>query len=137
MPLEPNEIASRIALASMMVGACEGLAYARRAGVEREHALRALEAALTLTSREASRVLEGDDEPELTVTRLLDEMSRALDSAEELGVEVPGLELARMLFQEVAEMGFADRGIQTLFRLWDDEDGGDDERGELVQLRRR
>ncbi len=137
MPPEPNEVASRIALASMMVGLCEGLAYARRAGVEGERALEAMDAALTLAGREAARMLEGDYEPGLTVTRLLQEMSGALDTAEEMSVEVPGLELARMLYQEVAEMGFADRGMQALFTLWEEEDDGDDEPGELVQLRGR
>ncbi len=136
MPLQPNEVASRIALASMMVGLCEGLAYARKVGVQPQSALDAMEAAATLASREASHMLEGDYEPGLTVARLIQEMSGALDTAEEINVEVPGLELARMLYQEVAEMGSADSGMQALFTLWDDEEDGDGEPGELVQLRR-
>lgn len=137
MPLQPNECASRIALASMMVGLCEGLAYARRAGVEPERALQAMEAALTLASREAAHMLDAEYEGGLTIARFLEEMSSALDSAEEMTVEVPGLELARMLYQEVAEMGGADRGMQALFTLWDDEENGNDDGGELVQLRGR
>ena len=45
-------------------------------------------------------------------------MSIALDSAREMGLDVPGLELALKLYQRLVDAGKGDEGTQALFRIF-------------------
>ncbi len=130
------KLCSQIAVASGMIGVCEALAYARRAGLDPERVLESLEqggAGSRLLSREAPRMLRGDYEPGFPVDYFVKDLGIALEAAEEMEIDLPGVELARMLYGEVAEMGLGRNGIQALFAIWDEDDG--DGAPELVQLR--
>jgi 3-hydroxyisobutyrate dehydrogenase len=133
------KLCNQIALASAMVGVCEALAYARGAGLEPARVLQSMEggaAASWALSHHGPRMLAGDFEAGFYVKHFLKDMGIALEAAEEMELDLPGLELARMLYQQVEEMGLGDAGTQALFALWDDEED-DDTPPELVQLGRR
>ncbi|MBX6363153.1 MAG: NAD(P)-dependent oxidoreductase [Gemmatimonadetes bacterium] len=134
-----TKMANQIAIASGMIGVCEALAYARRAGLDPWRVLQSIEtgaAASWSLSNYGPRMLRGDFEPGFYVKHFLKDMGIALEAAEEMDLDLPGLELARMLYDEVAEIGFAEKGTQSLFVLWE-EDEGDDAAPDLVQLTRR
>ncbi len=129
-------LCDQIAGASGMIGVCEALAYARRAGLDPWRVLESMEqgsAAGRLLAQQGPRMLRGDYEPGLRVAHFLEDLGSALQIAEELDLDLPGVELARMLYQEVAEMGLGERGTQALFAIWDDDGGAGPP--ELVQLR--
>ena len=42
----------------------------------------------------------------------------AVASAEELGLELPGLECARKLYEQVSEKGWDELGTQVIYRLY-------------------
>ena len=131
------KLCHQIAIASTMVGLCEALAYARRAGLDPWRVLESMEqgaAASSSLAHHGPRMLRGDYEPGFRVRHFLKDLGIALEAAEEMEIDLPGVELARMLYQEVAEMGYADNGTQALFAMWDDEEG--EEPSPLVQLRR-
>ncbi len=133
------KLCNQIALASAMVGVCEALAYARRTGLEPARVLQSMEAGAAASwalSHHGPRMLAGDFEAGFYVKHFLKDMGIALESAEEMELDLPGLELARMLYQQVEEMGLGNAGTQALFALWDDEED-DDPPPELVQLGRR
>ncbi len=131
-------LCSQIAIAGGIIGVCEALAYARRAGLDTGRVLGSLvqgTAGSWLLSHLGPRILHGDYEPGVRVKHFVKDVGIALEAAEEMDIDLPGVELARMLFQEVAEMGFGDAGTQALFAIWDEEDDDGDDAPELVQLR--
>lgn len=130
--------ANQIAVASALVGVSEALAYAVNAGLDPSRMLESLAAgsgASWALSSYGPRMLSGDLESSFTVEHFLKDLEIALESAEQLDVDLPGVELARMLYREVAEMGYGEKGRQSLFEIWRDDDGDTPE--PLVQLTRR
>jgi len=64
------------------------------------------------------RALRGDFEPGFSVTHLLKDLAIALRCAERLGLELPGLTLARRLYDELAQQGLGSKGTQVLLRRY-------------------
>lgn len=121
-------LCNQIAIASGMIGVCEALAYARRAGLDTGRVLGSLvqgTAGSWLLSHLGPRMLRGDYEPGFPVRHFVRDLGIALEAAEAMEIDLPGVELARMLFQELVAMDFADAGTQALFEIWWEDDGGD------------
>lgn len=132
-----TKMCNQIAIAPGMIGVCEALAYARRAGLDPWRVLESIEkgaAGSWSLSNYGPRMLKEDYAPGFYVKHFLKDMRIALESAEEMELDLPGLELAKMLYDEVAEMGLADAGTQALFALYEDEEA---EALPLVQIQRR
>ena len=77
-----------------------------------------LNAALRVETTLAPRALSGDFAPGFYVKHILKDMRIALDSAAELHLDLPGLAIARKLYEQVAERGWEDCGTQALYRLY-------------------
>ena len=116
------KMCNQIAIAAGMIGVCEALAYARAAGLDPATVLRSIEggaAGSWSLSRLAPRMLAGDYAPGFYVKHFIKDMGIALESAAALGLELPGLALARRLYDELARAGGADQGTQALWRVYD------------------
>lgn len=115
-----TKMANQIAIASNMMGVCEALAYARKAGLDPESVLKSIEfgaAGSWSLSNLAPRIIRGDFAPGFYVKHFVKDMKIALESAEEMGIELPGLALARSLYERLIEMGEEDSGTQALYKL--------------------
>lgn len=115
------KMGNQIAIASGMVGVCEALAYARAAGLDPEtflHSISAGAAGSWSLSHLAPRMLAGDFAPGFYVKHFLKDLGIALISARELGIDLPGLELAQRLYTELASAGYEDDGTHALYRLY-------------------
>ncbi|MFC5649453.1 NAD(P)-dependent oxidoreductase [Paenibacillus solisilvae] len=115
-----TKMCNQIAIASNMIGVCEAMVYAKRAGLHPETVLKSIEtgaAGSWSLSNLAPRMIRGDFEPGFYVKHFIKDMKIALDAAEEMGILTPGLELAKSLYDELAESGEADSGTQALFKL--------------------
>ena len=66
----------------------------------------------------APRALAGNYDPGFYVKHLLKDLRIALDSAAELKLDLPGLTLAKKLYDQVAAKGWEDCGTQALFRSY-------------------
>ncbi|HEX9485358.1 MAG TPA: NAD-binding protein, partial [Gemmatimonadaceae bacterium] len=66
----------------------------------------------------APRALSGNFEPGFFVKHILKDIKIACDSADEMGLAVPGLQCARELYERVAALGWADKGTQVLYQLY-------------------
>jgi 3-hydroxyisobutyrate dehydrogenase len=114
-------MANQIALAVGMVSWCEGLAYAKKAGLDvgLVHATISGGAAGSWAMTNlAPRALADNHAPGFYVKHILKDLRIAIESAEELKLDLPGLAGAKNLYDQVAARGWEDSGTQALYRLY-------------------
>ncbi|MGX1194256.1 3-hydroxyisobutyrate dehydrogenase [Metabacillus sp. SLBN-84] len=116
-----TKMCNQIAIAAGMIGVSEAIAYAHSAGLDPENVLKSISAGAAGSwslSNLAPRMLKEDFEPGFYVKHFLKDMSIAIEEAEQLKMEVPGLALAHKLYTELSEKGEAESGTQALYKLW-------------------
>jgi 3-hydroxyisobutyrate dehydrogenase len=115
------KLANQIAIASGMMAWCEALTYARAAGLDPTRVIESIgggAAASFSLNNLAPRALRGDYAPGFYVKHFLKDMRLALQAAEEMKLDLPGLAQAKKLYDEVSACGWEDCGTQVLFRLY-------------------
>ena len=115
------KMANQISIASIMMSWCEALTYAKKAGLDPAKVVEVGgSGAATSWSlvNLAPRALRGDFSPGFFVKHFLKDMRIALESAEAMQLELPGLIQAKRLYDEVSRRGWDDSGTQVLWRLY-------------------
>lgn len=115
------KMANQIAVAVGMVAWCEALIYVKKAGLSApavQAAIAGGAAGSWAMSNLAPRALAGDFAPGFYVKHILKDMRIALDAASEMKLELPGLALAKQLYDQVAARGGEDLGTQALYQLY-------------------
>ena len=116
-----TKMANQIAIASNMMGVCEALAYSKKAGLDPERVLSSISggaAGSWSLSNLAPRILAGDFAPGFFVKHFLKDMKIALDEAERMGLDAPGLKKAFEQYGILASRGFENEGTQALYKLY-------------------
>jgi 3-hydroxyisobutyrate dehydrogenase len=116
-----TKMCNQIAIASNMIGVCEAIVYAEKAGLNPEKVLQTISSGAAGSwslSNLAPRILQGNFEPGFYIKHFIKDMKIALDEAESLGIEVPGLSLAKKMYETLAEMGEENSGTQALYKYW-------------------
>lgn len=116
-----TKMSNQIAIASNMMGVCEAVAYAGKAGLDPSKVLKSIEAGAAGSwslSNLAPRMIAGNFEPGFYIKHFIKDMNIALEAAEEMGLLTPGLKLAKSLYEELADKGEAESGTQALFKLY-------------------
>ncbi|WP_326513025.1 NAD(P)-dependent oxidoreductase [Clostridium intestinale] len=117
-----TKMSNQIAIASNMIGVCEAMVYAKRAGLDPENVLLTIgggAAASWSLSNLAPRMIKGDFEPGFYVKHFVKDMKIALEEAENMGIKLLGLELAKSLYDELMEDKKENKGTQVLYELLD------------------
>ncbi|WP_407933961.1 NAD(P)-dependent oxidoreductase [Aquibacillus rhizosphaerae] len=116
-----TKMCNQITIASTMIGVCEAIMYAQKAGLNPERVLDTITTGAagswSLTNL-APRMISGDYDPGFYVKHFIKDMTIALDSAKEIGLSTPGLELSLSLYKQLAESGEEDSGTQALIKLF-------------------
>ena len=115
------KMANQIACAVGMVAWVEALAYAKRAGLDpsRVHgSISGGAAGSWAMTNLGPRALSGDFAPGFYVKHIRKDIGIAIASAEEMKLDLPGLECARILYDRVAAAGWEEFGTQILYRLY-------------------
>lgn len=113
-----TKMCNQIVIAGSMIGVCESLLYATRAGLDPQAMLGSIsKGAAGCWSLEnlAPRILKGDYAPGFMIEHFLKDMGIALDEARRMGLNLPGLALVRELYLEAAKNGHGKDGTQALF----------------------
>ncbi|MDQ0874841.1 3-hydroxyisobutyrate dehydrogenase [Paenibacillus sp. V4I3] len=117
-----TKMCNQIAIASNMMGVVEALVYAKKSGLEPSTVLKSIESGAAGSwslSNLAPRIIAGNFAPGFYVKHFIKDMKIALQSAEEMKVELPGLSLAKSLYEQLAASGEEDSGTQALFKIID------------------
>ena len=115
-----TKMANQIAIAGNMMGVSEALAYAKQVGLDPTHVLDSIAtgaAGSWSLSNLAPRMIRGDFAPGFYIKHFIKDMGIAIESAEEAGLTLPGLTLAKQLYNQLAREGLEDEGTQALFKL--------------------
>lgn len=115
------KMCNQIAIASNMLGVMESIVYAEKAGLNPENVLKTITtgaAGSWSLSNLAPRVIGGDFEPGFMIKHFIKDMGIALEEAEKMGLDLPGLSLAQTLYKKLADEGLSDLGTQALYKLW-------------------
>jgi 3-hydroxyisobutyrate dehydrogenase len=115
------KVANQIGVAVGMVSWCEGLAYAKKAGLD----VAAVHATISggaagswAMTNLAPRALGDNYAPGFYVKHILKDMRIALESAAEMKLDLPGLAVAKKLYDQVAAKGWEDNGTQALYKFY-------------------
>ncbi|NNU82389.1 NAD(P)-dependent oxidoreductase [Geobacillus sp. BMUD] len=116
-----TKMCNQIAIATNMIGVCEAIAYAKRAGLDPMKVLQSISkgaAGSWSLSNLAPRMLAGDFAPGFYIKHFLKDMNIALDEAERMNLPLPGLSLAKQLYEELAQAGEENSGTQALYKRY-------------------
>ncbi len=116
-----TKMANQIAIAGTMLSVVEALAYAKATGLDAERVLGAISAGSAGSwsmSNYGPRILAGDLAPGFYVKHFIKDLRIALSEAEAVGLDLPGLDLAKRLYERLAEQGGQDLGTQALWSLY-------------------
>ncbi|MGI5857834.1 MAG: NAD(P)-dependent oxidoreductase [Tepidanaerobacteraceae bacterium] len=116
-----TKMCNQIAIASNMLGVCEAIAYAKKAGLDPKSVLKSIESGAAGSwslSNYVPRMLMGDFEPGFYIKHFIKDMRIAMESAKEMGLKTPGLELALSIYEELADQGEENCGTQALFKYY-------------------
>ncbi|RAT97350.1 NAD(P)-dependent oxidoreductase [Brevibacillus sp. Leaf182] len=117
-----TKMCNQICIATNMIGVCEAIAYAKKAGLDPEKVLTSIGAGAAGSwslSNLAPRMIAGNFAPGFYVKHFIKDMGIALEAAEEMGLMTPGLALSKSLYEELAANGEADSGTQALIKWFE------------------
>jgi len=104
-------------IASCMVGVCEALLYAYKAGLDLNTVLQSVASGAAGSwslSNLGPRIIGNNFDPGFFVDHFIKDMGIALDEAERMGLSMPGLALARQLYLALKAQGHGSKGTHAL-----------------------
>ena len=116
-----TKMANQIAIASTMLAVAESVSYARAAGLDPAQVLKVIgtgAASSFLLNGLGPKMVEEDFAPGFFIHHFVKDMTIALDETERLGLDLPGLALARSLYLKLKDDGFGEEGTQALYRAY-------------------
>ncbi len=116
-----TKMCNQIAIASNMIGVAEAIVYAEKAGLDPETVLKSITkgaAGSWSLSNLAPRMLKQDFAPGFYIKHFIKDMKIAIDEAALMGMDAPGLQLAKSLYDQLAEKGEENSGTQVIYKYW-------------------
>ncbi|MGP0063230.1 MAG: NAD(P)-dependent oxidoreductase [Isosphaeraceae bacterium] len=112
-----TKMVNQVLIASNMIGVCEGLLYAYKAGLDLNVVLQSVgsgAAGSWSLNNLGPRMIAGNFEPGFFVEHFLKDMGIALAEARRMKLCLPGLALAEQLYHAVAAQGYERKGTHAL-----------------------
>ena len=112
-----TKMANQILIASNMIGVCEALLYAYKAGLDLPTALQSVApgaAGSWSLSNLGPRIIANNFDPGFYVEHFLKDMGIALEEAARMNLCLPGLALSKQLYQAVQAQGHGRDGTHAL-----------------------
>jgi len=112
-----TKMSNQIVVAGTMIGVCESLIYAYKAGLDAETMLASISegaASSWILSNLAPRILKRDFNPGFFVEHFIKDMEIALEEAAKMDISLPGLALVNQLYVATKAQGHGRLGTQAL-----------------------
>lgn len=116
-----TKMVNQLLIAGTMLGLAEGLAYAKRAGLDPETVLASVgggAAASWSLAHLAPRVLKGDFAPGFFIAHFVKDLRIAIDEARAMGLDLPALRTAEATYARLSEAGYAANGTQAVVHAY-------------------
>ena len=116
------KMCNQLAIAAGMVGIAESVMFAKKAGLEPSEVLAAIEhgaAGSWSLSNYVPRILKGDFAPGFAIKHFLKDLGIAINSAEQMGLDLPATKQAQKLYQILADRGLEEEGIQAIIKYYE------------------
>jgi 3-hydroxyisobutyrate dehydrogenase len=116
-----TKMCNQVVIASTIMGVCEGLAYARSAGLDLDVVLQCIlggaAGSFQLTVM-GPKIAKGDFAPGFMIEHFLKDLLIALSEAERMRLLLPGAAQARKLYAQLMDSGHGRDGTQALALLY-------------------
>jgi 3-hydroxyisobutyrate dehydrogenase len=112
-----TKMCNQILVAGSMIGVCESLLYADKAGLDQQSVIDIIgkgAASCWSINNLGPRIVNGNFEPGFIVEHFIKDMGIALEEAEAVGLSLPGLALVHKLYLEVKAQGHGRLGTHAL-----------------------
>jgi 3-hydroxyisobutyrate dehydrogenase len=112
-----TKMVNQILISSNMIAVCEGLLYGYKAGLDLETVFKSVSvgaAGSKALEVLGPRMLARNFEPGFYVEHFIKDMGIALAEAEKMNLCLPGLALAKQLYEAVRAQGYGRKGTQAL-----------------------
>jgi 3-hydroxyisobutyrate dehydrogenase len=112
-----TKMVNQILISSTMIAVCEALLYGHKAGLELETVFKSVSvgaAGSKALEVLGPRILARNFEPGFYVEHFIKDMGIALKEAERMNLCLPGLGLAKQLYEAVRAQGYGRKGTQAL-----------------------
>jgi 3-hydroxyisobutyrate dehydrogenase len=112
-----TKMVNQTLIATNMIGVCEALLYAHRAGLDLNAVMESVASGAAGSwslSQLGPRIIGQDFAPGFFVEHFIKDMQIALDEAHRMGLALPGLALAKQLYLAVQAQGHGRAGTQAL-----------------------
>ena len=116
-----TKMCNQVVIASTIMGVCEGLAYARSAGLDADVVLQCISGGAAGSFQlnvMGPKIVKGDFAPGFMIEHFLKDLSIALAEADRMYLQLPGAAQARQLYATLVERGHGRDGTQALSLLY-------------------
>jgi 3-hydroxyisobutyrate dehydrogenase len=116
-----TKMCNQVVIASTIMGVCEGLAYAKAAGLDLPTVMQSIGAGAAggfQLSVLGAKIINGDFAPGFFIEHFLKDLGIALAESRRMNLDLPGLALAQKLYATLAERGLARLGTQALAQYY-------------------
>ncbi|BDH60959.1 3-hydroxyisobutyrate dehydrogenase [Lysinibacillus sp. PLM2] len=118
-----TKMCNQLLIATNMIGVCESISYGLKAGLDLEKVLQSISSGAAGSwslSNLGPKMLKGDFEPGFYIKHFIKDMKIAIDEADRMGLDLPGVKLSKELYNHLLERGYGDNGTQTLIKYYMD-----------------
>ena len=104
------KMVNQVLIATNMIGVCEALLYAHKAGLDLETVMKSVgsgAAGSWSLLNLGTRIIDNNFDPGFFVEHFVKDMGIALDESKRMGLSMPGLALAHQLYLSLVALGQA------------------------------
>lgn len=115
------KMCNQIVIASGMIGICESLGYALKAGLDLSTVLKSISSGAAgswALSNLAPRMVAEDYDPGFYIKHIVKDLKIALDESKKMSIDLPGLTLAYEMYDKLIEEGYGEEGTQALIKAY-------------------
>ena len=112
-----TKMVNQTLIATNMIGVCEGLLYAYKAGLDLETVMKSVASGAAGSwslSNLGVRIIDNNFDPGFFVEHFIKDMGIALDESKRMGLSMPGLALAHQLYLALKAQGHGRDGTHAL-----------------------